>query len=104
MDMIPAKELDKYIGKNGYEIIDLRETEEYGKGHVKGARHINYNNEAELLTLPRNKTYILYCDRGGASLITARFLQEHGYRVKPVSGGILSYRGANFVDTENGLS
>lgn len=104
IDIIPAKDLDQYIGKEGYEIVDLRDGGEYSQGHIRGACNIDYEDEKKLLELPKDKTYILYCDRGGASLITARFMQEHGYKVKTVSGGIMSYRGTNFVDTRNRLS
>lgn len=104
IDIIPAKELDKYIGVRGYEIIDLRDNVEYANGHIRGAGNINYDDESKILELPRDKTYILYCDRGGASMITARFMQEHGYKVKTVSGGIMSYRGVNYVDTRKRLS
>ncbi|NBH81324.1 rhodanese-like domain-containing protein [bacterium C-53] len=104
IDIIPAKELDRYIGIKEYEIIDLRDDEEYSQGHIKDACHINYDDEEKLLKLSRDKTYILYCDRGGASMITSRFMLKHGYKVKTVSGGILAYRGVNYVDTRNGLS
>lgn len=104
MEMIPAKELDRYIGRQEYEIIDLRAEEEYAQGHIRGAKHINYDDESSLLLLPKDRVYILYCDRGGVSLITARFMQGQGYRIKAVSGGIMAYRGVNYVDTRNRLS
>lgn len=104
IDIIPAKDLDEYIGRKGYEIVDLRDRQEYSRGHIRGACNIYYDDEDKLLELPKDKTYILYCDRGGASLIAARFMEQHGYKVKTVSGGILSYRGANYVDMRNRLS
>ena len=42
---------------------------------------------------PKGKILVLYCDRGGASLLLARQLAKLGYCTRSVIGGFGAYRG-----------
>ena len=42
--------------------------------------------------LDKNKTLVLYCERGSLSLMAAKKLGEMGYRVKAVIGGFHMYK------------
>ena len=46
---------------------------------------------------PKGKILVLYCDRGGASLLLARQLAKLGYCTRAVIGGFGAYRGRNLV-------
>ena len=70
---------------------------EYAEGHVKGAVNIPYGKFDEYRKLPENKVLVLYCDRGGASLMLARQLAKKGYMTRSVIGGFRAYRGRNLV-------
>ncbi|MBU5474065.1 MAG: rhodanese-like domain-containing protein [Clostridiales bacterium] len=85
---ISIKEFEKYRQKPDVWVIDLRTIEEYEEMHVGGARNIPYDNlEMYKKYLPKDKTYILYCDRGGTSLKVARELSREGYQAMTVVGG-----------------
>lgn len=85
---ISIKEFEKYRQKPDVWVIDLRTTEEYEEMHVGGARNIPYDNlEMYKKYLPKDKTYILYCDRGGTSLKVARELSRESYQAMTVVGG-----------------
>lgn len=85
---ISIKEFEKYRQKPDVWVIDLRTIEEYEEMHVGGARNISYDNlEMYKKYLPKDKTYILYCDRGGTSLKVARELSREGYQAMTVVGG-----------------
>ena len=43
VETISAKMLDYYVDRRDTLIIDLRDREEYGKSHVKGAVNIPYS-------------------------------------------------------------
>ena len=64
-----------------------------------------YRNGTRLL---KNQTLVLYCERGGTSLMIARMLSGKGYRVKTMIGGIHAYKGRNLESytgtKEKGLS
>lgn len=95
---ISANELDRYVDNEKFMIVDLREIEEYKKGHIKGAVHIEYENiEYNKSNLPYDKIIVMYCDRGGLSLMAAKRLSTKGYRIISVIGGMRVYHGKNLV-------
>ena len=59
------------------------------KVYVEGARNIPYE-ELEMYRkyLPKDKLYVLYCDRGSSSLMAAREMSRDGYRTATLVGGI----------------
>ena len=78
-------------------IIDLREKESYMHSHVKGAVNMPYGEIDGYTAFPKGKILVLYCDRGGASLLLARQLAKLGYCTRSVIGGFGAYRGRNLV-------
>ena len=94
-ETISPREIDSYLFRDGYVVIDLREPREFRKLHLKGAVCIPYENLKERVPFLRGQTLILYCQRGGTSLMAARELSEMGYRVKTMIGGIQAYEGRN---------
>jgi rhodanese-related sulfurtransferase len=98
LQLLAGKNVDDYIGRPDYVMIDLRSYEEYASGHIEGAQNLpfeffeKYSNK-----LPKNKIYILYCNYGSVSMMAARQMEKSGYHVLSISGGISSYRGRLFV-------
>lgn len=98
LETISAKDMDKFINNNSFLFVDLREKEDYDKGHMIGAISMDYDDIVNNnINLPNNKVIILYCDRGGLSLMAAKKLSRMGYNVKSVIGGMNSYNGKNKV-------
>lgn len=86
---ISVREFNEYRKRPETWVIDLRSKEEFEEVHVEGARNIPYENlEMYQKYLPKDKLYILYCDRGSSSLMAARELSREGYRTVTVVGGI----------------
>ncbi len=97
-ETISAKDLDQYVNNSSYLIVDLREKKDYEKGHIEGAIHMDYDDiEHNAVSLPYDKIIIMYCDRGGLSLMAAKKLSVLGYRIISVIGGMKSYRGKKLV-------
>ena len=90
LETVPAKLLDAYVQDENVLVIDLRSSEEYQSGHMRGAVNAPMGPE-------RAKTIVLYCDRGAMSMAVGRKLSERGYRVKSVVGGFHAYRGTQIV-------
>lgn len=93
LETISPKMLDYYVNSKRAFIIDLRSSEEYKKGHIRGAVSVPYESGHMGFRPPKEKEIILYCERGSHSLIAARELVKEGYRVRSVIGGIRAYRG-----------
>lgn len=94
-EIISANNINKYVDDNNSIIIDIRNPQDYYKGHIPTAVNIPYKDfETIKSQLSKNKTLVFYCERGSKSLILARDLCKKGYIVKSMYGGIGEYRGA----------
>ncbi len=93
-DTIKTNDILKYVGLPNVLIIDLRDEEDYEKGHIPTAINIPYDDlYTKKSYLNHNNLLILYCDRGHVSLLASRDLMKDGYNIKSLYGGIHAYRG-----------
>lgn len=97
VETISPKMLDYYVGRSDALIIDLRDREAYQENHVRGAVNIPFGELEEKTDFPKGKILVLYCDRGGASMMAAKQLARLGYQTRSVIGGFEAYRGRNLV-------
>lgn len=96
------EEIDRYVGDSSAIIIDLRTKNEYDEGHINGAVNMSVESiESNIYLIPKNKTIIVYCGRGGRSIMAARILSKYGYQVKNVIGGIKNYRGSSLTEKKS---
>lgn len=95
MKEITAKEvLAKLDGGEKLHLIDVREDDEVAQGKVPGVQHIPLGEvPARLDELDKNKQYIMICRSGGRSGNACNFLQEQGYDVMNMTGGMLDWEG-----------
>lgn len=96
--LITPEEFHEFINgvnRTQYQIVDLRDKKEYVEYHAENAVNIEYDDFMEIKdysqVLDRNKTVLLYCDRGGRSIYAARRLGQFGYQVKSLAGGMNNY-------------
>ena len=97
LETISAREIDRYIFNKNYLLVDVRQPADYRKTHIRGAVCIPREYLLERVRGLGKTIPILYCDRGGASLDTARKLARKGYQTRSVIGGFEAYRGRNLV-------
>lgn len=91
---ISVRNLDQYIWKERCLIIDLRDENEYLTGHIQNALNIPYEKIANgEYNFSKDYELILYCGRGGLSILAAKQLCKAGYIVKTVVGGLNAYNG-----------
>lgn len=75
-------------------IIDVRETDEVQAGKIPTAIHIPLGLvEFKMQELDKSKEYIMVCRSGGRSSKAAVLLEEHGYKVINMTGGMLVWNG-----------
>lgn len=94
MEQISVFDINKYIGNKSVIIVDVRNRESYILRHIPGAINISMRDiERGNYNLDKNKKIITYCDRGGQGIIACRLLEERGYRVANVVGGMNALKG-----------
>jgi rhodanese-related sulfurtransferase len=77
------------------ELVDVREDEEVAAGMIPGAKHIKMMDiPARLNELDREKEYIFICRSGARSSNVCHYLQDQGYKVSNMVGGMLEWRGS----------
>jgi len=95
---------------NGAVIVDVRETDEFGAGHIPGARHVPrgyLESRIEAAVPDRSQHVVLYCASGNRSAYAARTLIEDlGYEhVESMVGGITLWKDRGYpVDVPRTLS
>ncbi|MGG0717398.1 rhodanese-like domain-containing protein [Robertmurraya massiliosenegalensis] len=92
---ITTEELEEKI-ENGEDLllIDVREDEEVAQGIIEGAKHIPMGQIPNHLDeLDKDKEYIFICRSGRRSENVCHYLQDQGYKVRNMVGGMLEWNG-----------
>ena len=101
IDEIPIEEAVRILGQpdsEGWTFLDVREGEEFAKGHVPGARNsprgflevradLEHHKRDPWFT-DRDRKLILYCGGGNRSALAVKTLREMGFtRTVSMAGG-----------------
>lgn len=92
-DTIVCQEFKKDLSK--FYTIDVRESDEYKKDHIKGAVNIPLGKlirDEKLDIIPRDKKIVVHCQSGLRGSIAQKFLADRGYDVKNLEGGYVAYK------------
>mgnify|MGYP002713073721 FL=1 len=84
-------------------VLDVRESQEYGSGHLKNALHIpmaQLNGRMSELEKYRNRKILAYCRSGSRSNYACKRLKKAGFEnVFNLAGGIMAWANANLPTT-----
>ena len=76
-------------------LLDVREDDEWQRGHAEGAQHIPMGDvPARLGEIDTDATLYVVCHAGGRSQRVAQYLARSGYEPINVAGGMLAWAGA----------
>ncbi|KAF0123888.1 MAG: CoA-disulfide reductase [bacterium] len=92
---MPADELKRKLDSGDrFTLLDVRDYEEYKKGHIPGAKHIPFNElRGRIGELDPDQEVIIYCLQGLSSYNAIRTLQGKGFtKVMNLDGGINMWR------------
>ena len=93
-EVINSKEFDKYVLNKRAIIIDVRNKEAFEAEHIRNAVNIPFEKlETQYNKMPKEYILILYCERGGSSMLAAKELFDRGHVVKALMGGMQGYTG-----------
>lgn len=84
--------------KNSPIIIDIRTSDEFRDGHLKGARQIDFLEEGfaeKVRKLDRSRPYLIHCRSGGRSSSSLALWKKMKFKkVYHLDGGILAWEKA----------
>lgn len=97
--ILTPQEFDQTVKSDGDAVIlDVRQPSEYAEGHLQGALLLNVLDEAAfdagMQKLDKTKTYYIYCRSGRRSHKAAVKMQEKGFKVFDMKGGIIGWKEA----------
>jgi len=75
-------------------VISVRSAEDYAKGHIKGAVHMDFKtmwNAETLATIPGDRQVVVYCYTGQSSAQVSTALRVLGYDAWSMSYGLQSW-------------
>ncbi len=76
-----------------FDLLDVRDTDEFEEGHAPGARNIPLNDlRAALDSLSKERPLAVYCAVGGRAHNAVRILRQHGFNAANISGGFTTWR------------
>jgi rhodanese-related sulfurtransferase len=91
----------------GTMLVDIRELNEYQRGHIPGAvyaprgllefeiHRLVAERHPDQQSAPEERAIVLYCGTGGRSALAAKTLMDLGYRnVRSMAGGIVAWNAA----------
>ena len=94
-EQITAEDVKKIMDSGeDFVILDVREQEEFEKGHIPGAVLIPYTEieqKAEAMLTDKDKQILVYCRSGRRSKIAAESLVKLGYTNIKEFGGIIGW-------------
>ena len=95
MKEMTVKEVESLINEGKeLNIIDVREVDEVTEGKIPGSVNIPLGLvEFRMHELDKAKEYIMVCRSGGRSGHATEFLENWGYDVNNMQGGMLAWEG-----------
>jgi rhodanese-related sulfurtransferase len=87
-------------------LLDVREDDEWQRGHAPGAKHIPMGQvPSRLNEIDADAKLFVVCHLGGRSQRVAQYLARNGYNPVNVSGGMEAWAGAGRpVVTDDGAT
>jgi rhodanese-related sulfurtransferase len=95
IENITTEELQKKLEAGEKpEMIDVREHDEVESGMIPGAKHIPMGEIPDRLgEFDKNKEYIFICRSSGRSGNVCHYMNEQGFKVTNMVGGMMSWHG-----------
>lgn len=91
VQFLEAEDFKKESSRGGAVLIDVRLPQEFEKGHIEGAKNINFFDpkfKENLLDLNRDKSYYLYAKNEAHSKMAAAFMMHNDFpKVFVLRGG-----------------
>ncbi len=93
--VVSAEEFKSMIGKEGYQLLDVRTPQEYNAGKIGDAQNINFFDadfKAQVDKLDKDKPVLIYCASGNRSGKATAIMKTMGFtEIYDLRGGYSSW-------------
>ena len=79
------------MSENSYQLVDIRDERARSYGVIPGSVALSAEKLPESQEIDKNKTVVIYCQKGEMSVPAAEALQEAGVDAKSLNGGYLAW-------------
>jgi len=94
MKQMTTDQLQQALTESTIQLIDVREIDEYESGHIAEAKNVPLSELTERTDeLDASRPVHIICLSGGRSMNAAMYLEQAGFDVTNISGGMMSYEG-----------
>ena len=101
VDQVDVMEAARALESGEVVLLDVREDEEWAAGRAPGAVHAPMSALRQD-TVPRDRRVLALCRVGGRSAAVAEALEQLGYDVANVTGGMLTWSAAGLPVVRDG--
>ena len=101
-DITPAEA--EALVRDGAQLIDVREDEEWEAGRIGGARHVVLGEVAsQAPTIDQERPVVFYCRVGARSAMAAQAFRRAGWEAYSMAGGLEAWNHAGLpLEPEHG--
>lgn len=89
---------EKLIQEGKVVVLDIRTKDEFGEGHIAGAKNIDFRHpefEKQLNALDKSKSYLVHCQSGGRSQASMKIFEKLGFQsIYHLNDGIMGWEDA----------
>ncbi|WP_322058973.1 rhodanese-like domain-containing protein [Paraburkholderia sp. J63] len=104
---VSAAEATQLINRRNAVVIDLRSADDFAKGHLPAARHLEFGELAKVGQFVKNKSnpVLLVCQTGQQSHKAQRLVKDAGFaEVHVLDGGVNAWQQAGMPVVKQGVS
>ena len=86
--------IEDALNEGKAKVIDCREVYEYEEGHIPGSINMPTSDFLSHIDLiKKEEHYYVICLTGARSSMVAKYLDNQGYQVSNINGGMIMYHG-----------
>ena len=85
-----------------HHLLDVREDDEWGAGHIEGSQHIPLGELGDRIAeLPTGRRIVAVCRSGARSGAAVRGLRQLGYHAENLDGGVTAWTRAGLPHVDD---
>ena len=97
VEKLNLEDFEKKIFANNVILLDVRTTEEFMAGHIKGALQANWNNQKEfqerIKYIDKSSGVFVYCAAGSRSTAATTWMLSNGFnQLYELNGGYINWK------------